>query len=85
MATNEDTITTANKATASYVASEIWNINQGFSVLYEMLHGLMSMDTIDAETLNRVLWTATHVKEELDEAEKHAEALDNVGRPPNPS
>jgi len=64
------------KSTPSYVASEIFNLRNGFAVLRGLLYDLRDMEgEITAETIYRILWAADHLKEELDEAYEHAEAL----------
>lgn len=70
------TTTTEFKATPSVVASEIAHLRNGFAVLRGMLYDLRDMEAeITPETLDRLIWTADHVKAELDEAAEHVEDL----------
>ncbi|SCB33756.1 hypothetical protein GA0061098_1006164 [Bradyrhizobium shewense] len=70
------TTTIEFKATSSVVASEIAHLRNGFAVLRGMLYDLRDMEAeITPETLARLLWTADHVKAELDEAAGHADEL----------
>jgi hypothetical protein len=78
--------TTVNKISASYVASEIWDVSTGFKVLVEYLHSMRSTKAADNdELLEQTMWVAQKIESELTEAVKHAEALDDVtnGRTPN--
>lgn len=64
------------RPTPSYVASEIFHLRLGFAVLRGMLYDLRDADgEITEEAINRMIWTADHIKAELDEALGHAEEL----------
>lgn len=70
------TSSTDFKATCSYVAAEISNLRDGFAVLRRLLYDLRETEEeITTEMINRLLWTADHVKAELDEALGHANEL----------
>jgi hypothetical protein len=74
-----------NKISASYVASEIWDVSIGFKVLIEYLHSARCAKAEDTEDLlEQAGWVAQKIGMELEEAVKHAEALDDgtSGRTP---
>jgi hypothetical protein len=70
-----NTNSTDLKMTPSYLASEVFSLRTGFGVLNGLLHDLREMDDITAETIDRLIWTADHIRAELGEIEVHAEAL----------
>lgn len=62
--------------TRSYVAAEISNLRDGFAVLRGLLYDVREMEgEITTEVINRLIWTADHVKAELEEALGHANEL----------
>lgn len=70
------TDTTEFKATPSIVPSEIAHLRNGFAVLRGMLYDVRDMEVeITPETLARLIWTADHVKAEVDEAAEHVQEL----------
>jgi hypothetical protein len=81
--------TTIDKISASYVASEIWDISVGFKVLVEYLHSMRSptVKVDDDDLLEQAMWVSQKIGSALDEVVKHAEALDDLsnGRETKPS
>jgi hypothetical protein len=73
---------TVDKASAPYIASEIYDVQLGFRVLHEYLHGLMGMETkdISEDYVAQMLWAAGKIATGIDEALEHAEALDEASR-----
>jgi hypothetical protein len=64
------------RPTRSWVAAEISNLRDGFAVLRRLLYDLRETEEeITTEMINRLLWTADHVKAELEEALGHANEL----------
>lgn len=64
------------KATRSYVAAEISNLRDGFAVLRRLLYELRETEEeITTEMINRLVWTADHIRDDLNTAYEHAEEL----------
>ncbi|MGR4929057.1 hypothetical protein ACIPUD_20010 [Bradyrhizobium sp. CAR08] len=64
------------RPTRSWVAAEISHLRDGFEVLRRLLYDLRETEEeITTEMVNRLLWTADHVKAELEEALGHADEL----------
>jgi hypothetical protein len=69
------------RTTPSFVASQIWSLRHGFTLLHAMLHDLLDEEgDISEESIYRILWTADHVKRELDAAYAYAEGLAEAER-----
>ncbi|MBJ7405943.1 MAG: hypothetical protein JHD07_22575 [Bradyrhizobium sp.] len=69
------------KTTPSFVASQVWGLRHGFTILHAMLHDLRDEEgEITEESIYRILWTADHVKRELDAAYAYTEGLAEAER-----
>jgi hypothetical protein len=62
-----------DKSTPSYVAAEIWSAKNGYEILHTLIHDVGSVDRIDDDWLNRVLWLSDVVLREMEQASTHAE------------